>query len=1166
MAFKPTLAQTNAINVGSGALVCAAAGSGKTAVLAERVTKLLTSENHIEADRILVVTFMSAAAEEMRQRIEKKLNQEFAKNPNNKFLYSQKLKLRNAKICTIDSFCIELVRENFDVFGISPDFKVGNDASVDKISDKVLGDILNREFENATPEFLALLNALCSKFDETDLKDAIVELYGFSQNLPFPQIWYENLYNSLGTDEYKSEIISAALNKVKRTLDMAIFKIQMALSAVAKDVDLEEKLNHVLSDDKSLYEGLYKLAESFDWNGLYLALNQLSFKRWPSIKNMECYALTAARNLRDDAKEMVTSLRKLVENTDSVVLSDMDNALSLVRKLIELSKEYSDKFIAECRKENTLTFSQAEHYALDLLCKNIDNQIVKTELAEDIISRFDEVLVDEFQDINDMQDLLFNILSKDEQNLFVVGDVKQSIYGFRGSNPDNFLSKKNKYLPFESYDSSSLQKIVLGNNFRSRKGVCDSINYLFSLVMNGEKSDIEYNEEEILIPTAEFPPIESPDSEVHFIDLGTREDSAAIIEAQYIADYINSYMEKGSVTGEDNGARILRKPEFSDFALILRTVSAKGNIYAEVLRKNNIPVKFSADAAFDSAEVKILLSLLTAVSNPSRDIELASVMMSPLFSFTANEMAEIRCIAKNVPLISAVTASANAGNKKAAEFLKKLTGYRTAAVSLGIGDLTDYLLDATNLLNIVSALPEGKMRSDNLMQFYAKAVEYQQNNISKNILRFVDYIRGLTDAEASNSSKENAVTITTIHKSKGLQYPVCIIGDTNKYFSAQDKRKNLLNDVRFGVGFKYFDINLNEKKSSLQFEMIKDKIFENAYREEMRLLYVALTRAQDKLVIVNTVSKLEERFIDAAAISSTCDNIEQYIRFVSESKSYFDWLVKASVIHPDFKLQSFESRLIAETESNIKFVKENAENIVVSAADEAEEEIFAPDFELAERIKNNIREKYPFAAVKEIETKSSVAVVAHKADENDYSFTATPDFMSASGLSPAKRGTATHRFMQFCDFVNAEKSVKDELDRLYEWEFITENEHDAVDIVSVQKFFGSDIYKRIKKSPLVKREMRFITEMPAGRFNSALPESVANEPIIIQGSVDLVFEENGKLIILDFKTDRITDEEKLIKAYAEQLNIYAAACEKILEKPIGECLLYSFGLGKTVKI
>lgn len=1166
MAFKPTPAQKNAINVGSGALVCAAAGSGKTAVLAERVVKLLTGENHIEADRILVVTFMSAAAEEMRQRIEKKLNEEFSKNPNNKFLYSQKLKLRNAKICTIDSFCIELVRENFDVFGISPDFKVGDDSSVDKISDRVLGEILNREFENATPEFLALLNALCSKFDETDLKDSIVELYKYSQNLPFPEIWFRNLYDSVGSDVYKSEIFSAVFAKVKSLLDSAIFKIELSLSNLENNLDLEAKLSPILIDDKAQYEQLYSLADSCDWNGLYLALNQISFKRWPTLKNLDCSALTATRILRDSAKESVTEIKKYVENTDSSVISDMDKAFLLVRKLIELSMEYSDKFAVECLKENTLTFSQAEHYALELLCKNVNNEIVKTELSEDIISRFDEVLVDEFQDINDMQDLLFNILSRNEENLFVVGDVKQSIYGFRGSNPDNFLNKKNKYQHFESYNSSALQKIILGNNFRSRSGVCEAVNYLFSLVMNGEKSDIEYNSEEILIPTAEFPKNASPDSEVHFIDLGSREDSASELEAQYIADYINSYISNGMVTGEENGEKILRKPEFSDFALILRGVKSKGNIYAEALRKNNIPVKFSAEPAFDSSEVKIMLALLTVVSNPTRDIELTSVMMSPLFGFTANEMAEIRCVLKNTPLISAVTASANSGNKKAAEFLEKLTGYRTAAVSLGIGELTDYLFEATNFLNIVSALPEGKMRSDNLMQLYFKAVEFQQNNISKNILKFVDYIRGLTDIEATGAAKENAVTITTIHKSKGLQYPVCIIGDTHKYFSGEDKRKSLLTDSVFGVGFKYFDITQNEKKESLQFKVIKDKILDNAYREEMRLLYVALTRAQDKLVIVNSVNKLEERFTSAAAVSSTCENLKQYVRIISDSKSYFDWIIKSSVIHPNFKLKSFESRFITDTPSEILFVREDSENIVINPKVETADVCFTPDIELAKKIKANILEKYPFAEVKEIETKSSVAVVAHKADENDYSFTATPDFMSASGLSPAKRGTATHRFMQFCDFANAEKSVKDELDRLYEWEYISASEHDSVDISLIQKFFKSEIYERIKKSNLVKREMRFITEMPAGRFNDSLPASVANEPVVIQGSVDLVFEENGKLIILDFKTDRITDEQKLRDAYAEQLNIYAAACEKIFGKPIGESLLYSFALGDTVKI
>ncbi len=1165
MAFNPTKSQINAINTDSGALVCAAAGSGKTAVLAERVARLLTGENPISADRILVVTFMSAAAEEMSQRIEKRLNAEFNDNPQNKFLYAQKLKLRSAKICTIDSFCIELVRENFDVFGIAPDFKVGDDTSVQKISEQVLSDILNNEFDENSPEFTALLNALCSRFDESDLKAAIINLYYFAQNLPFPQVWFNNLAKNIESDEYIADIISNAFSVIKEVLSDAHNKISMAISGLT-DEKIRDTFYPVLAADKAFISELLSAADEYDWNKLFLALSSYSFTRWPTLKNSNCAELLAAKNLRDAVKSDISALIGFMSGEDDLVIEDIKASLKLVKKLLQLAEEYSEKFTARCLKEGTLTFSQAEHYALELLCENVDNKIVLTPMAQQIVSRFDEVLVDEFQDINDMQDLLFNILSNNQKNLFVVGDVKQSIYGFRGSNPDNFLRKKNEYKPFETAAQSDFKKIILGNNFRSREGICTYINYLFSSVMYGESSSIQYTEEEILVPSATFPESDKTETEIHFIDIVGSENSATELEAQHTADIIKDYIENDFVTAEENNKKYLRKPQFSDFALILRGVKSKGRIFADIFAKNGIPVKFSADTSFDSAEVKILLSLLTVIANPTRDIELVSVLMSPLFNFSADELALIRAENKNVSFISALTSSALSGNAKAGSFIEKLNSLRTAAVTMGVADLIDYIFEETGLLYIISALPEGMARKENLISVYAKALEFEESSSSKNILKFVDYIRSLDAQDSAAVSKENAVTITTIHKSKGLQYPVCIIADTAKRFSGEDTRKNLLTDVDFGVGFKYFDNAMNEKKESLQFKIIKDRILKAAYQEEMRLLYVALTRAQEKLFIVNSAKKLEEKFQTAAGISALCEDEAELNRVISDSQSYFDWILKTSVIHPNFNLTAFEKRYIANTENKVAFELISSDDISFSPDLKLIDEKGSVDTVLAEAIKKNINYSYPFEAVKSIETKSSVAVVAHKADENDYSFTAIPDFMAASGMSPAKRGTATHRFMQFCDFVAAEKSVEAELERLYEWEFISEAERNAVDMPSVEAFFKSDIYRRIKNSQMVKREMRFITEMPAGRFDATLPEAVSGEPVIIQGSVDLVFEEDGKLVILDFKTDRITDEEKLKTAYAEQLNIYAAACAKIFEKPIGESLLYSFKLGKTVKI
>ncbi len=1168
MAFNPTSEQINAINASSGTLVSAAAGSGKTAVLAERVVRLLTCDNPISADRILVVTFMSAAAEEMRSRIDKLLNLQCVNQPNNKQFYEQKLKLKNAKICTIDSFCIELVRENFDILGIAPDFRVGEDSTLRKIKEISLAQVLNKEFEENSPEFIALLNALCSRFDEADLKDAIIEIYNYSQNLPFPLEWLNNIYNTIESNEFAAAIIKEAISEVLKTLNSAAEKLKKALVCAENDDELYSKIAPIIKSDLENINYLTGYAERFEWNELFAALSGVSYNRWPTFKKNDNPIRFAAKDLRDSAKSDVEAIKGLVYSDEAEIITDINDSLRLVKKLIGLTIDYTEVFSAACKNENFMTFSQAEHYALDLLCKKDGNELVLTENAADIIGRFDEVLVDEFQDINDMQDLLFRILSGDEKRLFAVGDVKQSIYGFRGSNPDNFLRKKNSYTPYAEACENDLKKIILGNNFRSREGICSYVNYLFSMVMNGDKSSIKYSDEELLHHTAEFPDNNDTETEIHFIDIEDNERSVTEYEAQDIADFINDYITNKKVSEQKGDDIYLRTPRYDDFAILLRGVRSKGPVFAKILEQNGIPVDFSAESAFDSIEVKILLSLLIIIANPTRDIELVSIMLSPLFNFTADMLAGYRINNKNTTFISAVSNAALNGDAAARSFIDKLNTFRTAAVTKGIGDLVDYLYEVTEFPNIVSALENGEARRNNLNALLTAAYEYQENQNGKNIINFVDYVKRLADEDYASASKgaENAVKIMTIHKSKGLQFPVCVLADTGKRFSGEDNKKNIITDIDFGVGFRYFDIEANQKRESLHYKIIKRKMLQNTFEEEMRMAYVAATRAKEKLLIVNSCKRLDDVICNAASVSAVFNSVKDFRLITENATSYFDWYLNSSVIHPDFKLSGITPRLISDTDCKINFKKISSKNLAQTIIELDIKDNIEPNLDISKKIKENISFVYPFNDVKSIETKSSVAVVAHKADETDYSFTLMPDFLSKSGLSPAKRGTATHRFMQFADFTKAEISVSEELERLYEWEFISESERDAVDISVVEKFFKNDIYKRIKNSIKTEREMRFITEMPAGSLDADLPSSVHNEPVIIQGSVDLIFEEADGIVILDFKTDRVCDENKLMEAYSEQLEIYGKACEKIFEKPIKELLIYSFSMDKTINV
>ncbi len=1107
-------------------------------------------------------------AQDLMKPILRMLSFRFTPIPNNRRLYEQRLKIKNAKICTIDSFCIELIRENFDILGIAPDFSIGDDVSVAKIKEQALASVLNEEFSDNSPEFVALLNALCSRFDETDLKDAIVSIYTYSQNLPFPREWLNEQLEKMGTDEYVAEIILATFNELKKCTSTAKNRLEKTIERLADDEQLYSAFSPVLSSDKEIFEGILKLIDERDWNELFLKIGASSFTRWPTIRNCDSPLKDAAKQMREASKDDFSKIRDIVYAPECEIVSDIKDSLTLVKKLISLVIRYTDEFEALCLKENVVTFSQAEHFALNLLCEIDNGEIKLRDSGAGIVNRFDEVLVDEFQDINDMQDLLFGILSKKETNLFAVGDVKQSIYGFRGSNPNNFLNKKNAYPLMEDQNQTGLKKVILASNFRSRGGVCEFVNYLFEILMNGEKSQIKYGGEEALQPAATYPEIDEPAAEMHFIDVDANELTATEYEAEYIAQYIKNYIENGQITEGPIDKQTLRKPRFSDFAILLRGVKSKGAVYMKALKQNGIPVNFSADSPFDSSEVKIALALLTVIANPSRDIELISVLMSPIFGFSADELAGIRAASRKSTFIAALSNAATNGNIKAADFLKKLNLYRTASITMGVGDLLDYLYEQTEFLNLVSALENGAERRANLESLYAAAVDFQNAQPTKNALLFVDFIRkqsGETVAEAT-SGNDNAVKILTIHKSKGLQYPVCILADTQKRFSGEDSRKNLLVDSQKGIGFRYFDFLENAKKESLHYKLIKQRNLATSYEEELRLAYVAATRAKEKLVIVNAARKMREALETAAALSLICDSINELRAIAEGSGSYFGWYLTAAVSHPDFRLCEIRERYIADTDSKALFCLTSASQIEQKIAAAEAKENCVPDIELVNRLRQNLAFEYPYESVKNIETKGAAAKLSRAADDKDYCFTAKPDFMSAAGLSPAKRGSATHRFMQFADFASAEKSVSAELDRLYEWEFISLAEHDAVDIGAVERFFKSEIYERIKNSIMYEREKRFITEMPAGRFDNTLPKEIADEPVIIQGSVDLVFEEADGLVILDFKTDRTTDSEQLITAYSGQLNIYAAACSKIYGKPIKQLLLYAFSKNDEVEI
>lgn len=1161
MAFEPTAAQRAAINARGNILVSAAAGSGKTAVLVERVIKMLTDEsNPVNADRLLIVTFTNAAAAEMRTRIEKRLDSECRANPDNIGLLRQRQLLNNAKICTIDSFCIDLVRENFERVGVSPDFKMSDGYSLRPTDEAVLKNVLEGYYEENDPIFLQLLDTVGAEYDDGNFSAFVLKIYDYSRQLAFPKEWFaalpEAYKNGFGADNewYKYAVESAA----KTAADM------QALIAEAADICLEdektaEKYLPDITESAKRTAALANACNKGDWDEIYNSLNAFSLSPLPRANGLAGAPQAAAAKLAYKYLEKdIERLQKLFYADSAFISAQLNSLYPVVRLLSEILTEFDERLFAEYSERGTFTFHNTEHMALRLLCE------AEKAPDDELLKLYDEVMVDEYQDTNDLQDTLFHILSHHGERLFAVGDVKQSIYGFRGADPSNFLRKKNAALPYDKAGESEPKKIILGSNFRCRAEVCRYINFFFEHMMTENTGSIAYNEEERLIPAAKYPETDEPPAELDIISAKGSAEERLIAEARHIAEYIKSAVNGKPMIRADE--KNLRPAKFSDFTILLRSPKYKAGIIAKELRKHGVPANFSAESFAETTEISVFLALLKVIDNPESDIELLCVLLSPIFGFTPEETANLRINRRRGSLYSALVFAAENGDVHAKNTLDTLQKYRLLSVTLPLSKLIMRLLGSTDYLNTVSAGKEGIRRRNNLLLLASYAAQYEADTGS-GIGGFVRFILKQSESgikSAAAGSAGDTVNIMSIHASKGLQFPVCIVADTTAAFNDGDAREDTLFSAEHGIGFRYFDEAAKTRFTTICREVIIDKQRKTAKEEELRLLYVAMTRTQDKLMLISSVSDAEKEIAEEISALTLCGG--QPDKLFPRFKSYAKWLLVSALLHPDGReLRGNGTNIIPDTTESRLFLRviypepENAEE----KTDEKEK--YAPDNDLTEKIRESISFEYPYAPLLQVEAKSSVSALANKAESDKFAFSARPAFMSKGGITAAERGTATHRVMEFIDF-NKSDELDAELERLYEWQYLSEREYNAVPRDKIKAFFESDIFARIKKSPLVKREMRFLTELPANKLLASPDKAFENENIIVQGAVDLCFEEDGGIVVLDFKTDHAENGEALRAAYGGQLAIYALACEKIFEKPVKQTVIYSFALSKEINV
>lgn len=851
--MKWTDDQNKAIYSKGNTIVTAAAGSGKTAVLVERVIqKLSDDKNPVSADRLLIVTFTNAAAAEMRRRIEKALSDKCAKEPENTYLLKQRLLIQSADICTIDSFCIRLVRNNFSALGITPDFKIADEVTDSTIKFTVCKKLFEEYFEKNDLDFLKLLNITNSEYGTANAENTILQVNEFCQKMPQGLKWLKESAEKYNPNNItNSEYINLVFSTLETDALECSKKLKNLRKALLSDEKTDSKYGSKVEDLICYLDKLSELLVARNWDDCYSLLSNLPdfIGRFVYSKNYDKVLFESCSSVYKEAKNFIQFSAEAISKPLCNIEKDFEFSYKILLKLYELVLEFNSRYCKQLNKKSLLTFALVEQLTLNLLTtEDEEGNLVPSKLSYELSNMYDEIMVDEYQDINDLQGKIFEILSDDSKKLFTVGDIKQSIYGFRGSNPEIFSNRSDKaslYTP--DIPNDELKRVVLSNNFRSRNEICDFINSFFGVIMSKKGGAIDYNSDEMLYPLAEFPENKIPAVEAHFIAPG-EELSSAEAEAVFFADYVEKVInEPPFLRDKDNN---LRKASYGDIALLVRS-GTHINDYLKELKKRNIPVSVGGGNFFETTEIMTAVSIIKATENPMDDISVLSLMLSPLFGFLEDDVASLKTKYGGKKLYVGVIKEAD-NNKKCAFFKEKISLWRSYAACLSTADFISTVLIDSGYINMVLSMPDAKRRKANLYFLEQLADSYfaETSGDLTGFISYLKYLQSLDNTPSAVVSGSDSVKITTMHKSKGLQYPITVLGGLGSDFSNMDLTKDFLMNEKLGIAFKYTDDSLNIKLDNFAVPLLKDAIRQKQVEEEMRLLYVALTRAEERLVML----------------------------------------------------------------------------------------------------------------------------------------------------------------------------------------------------------------------------------------------------------------------------------------------------------------------------
>ena len=1171
-------------------LVSAAAGSGKTAVLVERIITMLTKdENPVSIDQLLIVTFTEAAAAEMKDRIRTAIEKKLEENPDDEHLMQQATLIHNAQITTIHSFCLSVIRDHFHAIDLDPGFRVAEEGELKLLKHDVLDDLLEEKYAEGDEGFLDFVSVYGGKNDK-NLEELILKIYEYSRSYPQPDLWLEQCvetYDIENIEDFESSSCMAFIKEntgyyLQDTKEMLLAALEICqnggpavyIDALQDDLEILETLSQA-----ETYGQLYSLFENIKW------------KRLPANrdKTIAEEKVSAVKAIREEVKNLIKSIKKqYFEQPVTAAIEDIEICRKAVQELIALVQGFAKAFEEKKRGQNLIDFSDMEQYALKILTQRDGDELKPSHIAKDYQEQFQEVMIDEYQDSNLLQEAILTSVSRifnNKYNMFMVGDVKQSIYRFRLSRPELFMSKFDTY----SLDDSEKQRIDLHKNFRSREEVLKSINHIFYQIMKKNLGGIRYDDRAALYPGADFPETENTDTEILVIETELEEGRVNAqeereLEARAIAGKIRELMTCHQVC--DKATRQMRKIRYSDIAILARSIKGSADVIAEVLNQEGIPAHVGTrEGYFAAQEVAILLDYLRLLNNRKQDLPMAAVLKSMLGDFLEEELALIRSEYQNIPFYQAVMEYRENGadehvRLKLKRCLGQMDAFRKRVPYTPMHELLWQIMEETGYGDYVSAMPGGQQRKANLDMLVEKARMFESSSY-KGLFHFIRYMEQLqkydVDYGEANTEDESAdtVCIMTIHKSKGLEFPVVFVAAMGKQFNMRDVKNQVVLHSVMGVGMDAIDRKTRTKSTSVIKKVIQKEEALSSLGEELRVLYVALTRAKEKLIITGTLKNLQEKMQTCEVLLGGKKTLPY--EMLSTAKCYWDWIIPA-VMH-----LSADVPIRIQTVSIEDILKEEISTEITGKMKQVMLENWDTDQVYEPKVKEQISQQfgyqYPYAnsplqklkfSVSELKKQSYEEEMEERGEalfEEPEMIPLIPKFLQEEEiLKGAARGTAYHRLLELIDFTKVynDELLKNELDVFCESGKMTKDMAQCIWRKDILEFLQGNAGQRMSVCAANNRlwkEQPFVLGVDAREKD---PQEQEGEWILVQGIIDVYFEEEDGLVLLDYKTDRVQTEEELVEKYHAQLEYYAQALERVTGKKVKEKIIYSFTLKKEI--